>query len=102
MAADGTHQRLLTRLPQGVLSVGLPSLDWSPNGRQIVFAAYPSRAGGASQLYLANVCTGATRVLLPEAIGTYSGDDDPVWSPDGRWIAFVRHGSPSPGMAASG
>ena len=92
MAADGTHQRPLTRLPQGVLSVGLPSLDWSPNGRQIVLAAYPSRAGGASQLYLANVRTGTTKLLLQEAIGTYSGDDDPVWSPDGRWIAFVRHG----------
>jgi Tol biopolymer transport system component len=96
MAADGTHQRPLTRLPQGVLSVGLPSLDWSPNGRQIIFAAYPSRGGGASQLYLANVRTGATKVLLPEAIGTYSGDDDPVWSPDGRWIAFVRHGRSVP------
>jgi TolB protein len=92
MAADGTHQRALPRLAPGVWSVGLPSLDWAPNGRQIVFAAEPSGDGGASQLYLANVRTGASKLLLPESLGKYSGANDPVWSPNGRWIAFVRQG----------
>jgi TolB protein len=92
MAANGMYRRALTRLPQGVWSVGLPSLDWGPSGRRIVFAALPPGGDGATQLYLVNVRTGATKLLLREAIGKYSGADDPVWSPNGRWIAFVRQG----------
>ena len=43
MAADGRYRHALTQLPQGVWSTGMSgmsSLDWAPNGRQIVFVAF--------------------------------------------------------------
>jgi TolB protein len=96
MAADGTHQHALTRVKQGVFGEDTwPTIDWTPDGRHIVFVAYPSRDGGALQLYLANARTGATKLLLPVQIGVSSGADGPASSPDGRWIAYTsltRHG----------
>jgi Tol biopolymer transport system component len=98
MSADGTHKRALTRLPQGVWSGGLPSLDWAPNGRQIVFPALRSASNCCdAQLYVVNVGTGATRPLLRSSLtGAAGGADDPVWSPNGRWIALVRSGRDAP------
>lgn len=98
MNADGTRQHPLTRLSgtvQGIQFFGDDSqsrLDWSPNGRQIVFAAYPpdpENDGGPRHLYLASVRTGAVTPLTKGSTMA-SDDDDPVWSPNGRWIAFLR------------
>jgi TolB protein len=90
MAADGTHQRALTHLRGSRIflsDVWGPALDWAPNGRQIVFT-------DNSNLFLANVRTGAVTRLL--RAGSFVGS--PVWSPDGRWIAFLlyqRGGDPA-------
>jgi Tol biopolymer transport system component len=94
MAADGTHQRALTHFPQSgsiYLFTGSqdgPVLDWAPSGRQIVFAS--GLAGSHGGLFLINVSTGAVKRLLRTRFGT----ECPVWSPNGRWIAFglYRHG----------
>jgi Tol biopolymer transport system component len=88
MNADGTHQRALTHFttaPQLFGNVVTPDLTWSPDGQELVFAAFANKNGGREQLYDVSVRTGAVRRLtsLP------SGATEPVWSPDGRWIAFV-------------
>ena len=94
MAADGTHKRALTRL-RGIQlygSTAVPSLDWSPEGRRIVFAAYPpdpENNGGPQHLYVASVRTGAVTALT-RGSSMKTDAANPVWSPDGRWIAFLR------------
>ena len=86
--ADVTGQHALTRLrnaPQLYDAGNEPSLSWSPDEREIVFSAYPTDQGGREQLYLLDVRTHAVKRLPTVATGA----TDPVWSPNGRWIAFV-------------
>jgi Tol biopolymer transport system component len=93
MNADGTEQHSLTRLRSApsLYSGDLePALSWSPDGRQIVFSAFPSQQGGLEQLYLLNVRTHALK-RLPNVP---NGATNPAWSPNGRWIAFVEARAP--------
>ena len=58
------------------------SPSWSPDGKSIVFSAL---AGGMTDLYVADVASGALRQLTDDAFA----DLQPAWSQDGRTIAFV-------------
>ena len=68
------------------------SFDWSPDGSTIVFAHAPDptiNTGGVDvDLSTVPADSGAVSPLLvwPGA------DQDPLYSPDGEWIAFVSHG----------
>ena len=75
---------------------GLEQLSWSPDGR---FIAYSCRKlvgkkyafSTNTEIYIYNVATGETSVI--DMKGGY--DTDPVWSPDGRklaWISMERDG----------
>lgn len=88
MNADGTGQHALThfgRAPQLFGNGVTPDLTWSPDGQELVFAAFADDQGGRTQLYAVSVRTRAVHKLtnLPQ------GATEPEWSPDGRWIAFV-------------
>lgn len=94
MNADGTNQHALTRFrtaPQLFGGYLEPALSWSPDGQEIVISAYPTSQGGREQLYLLDVRTRQVTRLTHLA----SGATNPVWSPDGRSIAFV--GTVAPG-----
>jgi Tol biopolymer transport system component len=88
--ARGTRRRL-TRM--GALH---DVLSWSPDGHRLVFAsdqhaARTADGGSAGELYVINADGSGLRRL------SHYGDDvaydtDPLWSPDGRTIAY-KHGS---------
>ncbi|WP_433381933.1 hypothetical protein ACQPZX_18000 [Actinoplanes sp. CA-142083] len=72
--ADGSSPRTLTDLPDAT------RLDWSPDGRSFAVQA-------SGDLWLVDARTGTTRQLTdtPEFV-----EASPVWSPDGRWLAYGR------------
>ena len=82
--------------PPGVVVDDLFGGSWSPTGDRILFVALDSEdhhkaiwvvnADGSSPhpLQIAPGCGGP--LSDPESFGCYS----PSWSPDGRWIVFVR------------
>ncbi len=85
-SALGGTERRLTEFPTAVEA----GLSWSPDGKWLAVAA-GNHAGGTA-LRLVSVETGESRTLTtPPA--TSGGDFDPSFSPDGRFLAFVRdHG----------
>jgi WD40 repeat protein len=86
MAADGSDQVLLRR-------GGDPSI--SPDGTQVAYGAtarwYPE---SNEEVFVANADGNDVRNLINDPLGPEWPDDrEPVWSPDGRRIAFVRDDS---------
>ena len=81
---DGSDSQSL----MGALSTDIPSIAWSPDGRQIVF-----NKGALPGLWIANADGSAGRQLTTGAYDYY-----PRWSPNGAHIAFQTeplNGSPS-------
>ena len=70
-------------------------MDWSPDGSTIVFVHQPSPKVNdwpKADLSAVDVATGRVRALA----STGSAEGSPHFSPDGRWIAFLR-GRPEAG-----
>jgi TolB protein len=84
MNPDGSHKRQLTHTENS----GEPR--WSPDGRRIVFVRGGCHATrcqeAASALWVMNADgSGQRRLTSGRSI-----DNDPRWSPDGKYIAFTR------------
>ena len=73
------------------VDTGLPCCDgagsWSPGGHRIVFVHY-SDPGGEVGLYVLG--RGGHSHQLTSMTSFQNGDATPEWSPNGKWIAFVR------------
>jgi serine/threonine protein kinase/Tol biopolymer transport system component len=80
---DGSQRLQLSYPP---LAAALPR--WSPDGKQIVFYAFPP--GQKWKLYTVSTDGGTPREIIPE---DPHGQIDPNWSPDGTRIVFS--GAPS-------
>jgi Tol biopolymer transport system component len=78
---DGSRLRRLVRDRYNAASPAAP--DWSPHGSKIAFEYADSTD---YEIHVAEAATGAHRRL------TTRGGAEPAWSPDGRFIAFVRSG----------
>ena len=76
---------LSRREPVRLLDMGgINGLDWSPDGRRVVFSAFPGKGEGQNLYLVQSDGTG-----LVQLTDQTSGDILPVWSPDGKEVAFT-------------
>ncbi len=84
MPAASGPEHAVTRLVPG----RGPRMKWLNNTELVVMDLSPENSG--MQLYRVSVQSGWRTLLLPEHEEGAGTDHDPLVSPNGRWIAFVR------------
>jgi Tol biopolymer transport system component len=81
---NGTGLRQITH---GTANAGDNGLSWSPDGRSLL---YTLSGPDIDRIVKSGADGSAPTVISASCTGTCLGDDDPVYSPDGSKIAFVR------------
>ncbi|MGH9778877.1 MAG: TolB family protein, partial [Candidatus Acidiferrales bacterium] len=86
---DPTAVTLGTGLQLSRSGAGTGSYDISPDGKEIAFAADSDTSGVDPNfdVYLIAATGGEVKNVTAE---NKAGDDSPLYSPDGRWLAFQR------------
>lgn len=87
--SDGA-ETTVAQLPYYSQQIGLPALDWSPDGKQFLVSEQPTPSSPV-RLVLLNAVSGKISPLTQPVYGT-SGDFEAKFSPDGSTIAFRRGG----------
>lgn len=89
MTADGKRSRQLTE------DLNMSGCTWSPDGKQIAFAAGNIGKDGMNIIVID--VNGHNRRALTE-VGPNAWAGSPSWSPDGKWIAYFFKSLPVLGL----
>ncbi|HYP07106.1 MAG TPA: protein kinase [Bryobacteraceae bacterium] len=84
---SGVHGAVTSVYPTRIEAVG-KHLDWSPDGKYLA-AADKKTADEPFSIYLIETATGHKIQVTAPPTGMI-GDMGPAFSPDGKWIAFIR------------
>jgi serine/threonine protein kinase/Tol biopolymer transport system component len=78
---------LLGGSSRAFLGEGDATPSWSPDGTRLAY--FNNREGGGDPVFVADRTGAEARRLVPPEEGVLH-NHNPVWSPDGEWIYFVR------------
>jgi Tol biopolymer transport system component len=84
--ADGSHLRLLASGISARTGPGVPA--WSPDGRRILFFSTVGNSDGYEYKVGVMNADGSQQNSLYHSVCCLAGWDRPIWSPDGKRIAF--------------